>query len=434
MPVPFGATTNDAAFWDPDRETVPIAQRRGEVLERVRFMLRYAYQRSAGYRAAYDAAGVAPDQILSLDDFALRVPLVGSETDLPGDLCVPASEIRRRHRASKQGRSGWVALSASDCASDAHAAAQLLWASGVRPTDTVLIALPVAPDGLRWALGRGLDEIGATTIEDDAADPAKTMQRCAEARCTVLVATPNFGLRLVSHAAPETSAAETSGDAHPLRLGLFGAAHRSMAPATQRRLASGLGIEAVDLGPAPGAMPICLMPCAHGTGLHILEDQVYAEVLAPEPPYAPCPPGVPGTLVITTLMREAQPLIRYPTGLEVELGDAPCSCGRSYPLLSFGVLGRFEDLIVVSHASFYPREVEAILHELPRCGAPYALRTDGSEPIVHIDIEAEDEDPGTWDTLRAECGAALADAFGIPFQVAVHAQGTLPDDAPTAQR
>ncbi|HHX76834.1 MAG TPA: phenylacetate--CoA ligase, partial [Firmicutes bacterium] len=127
--------------------------------------------------------------------------------------------------------------------------------------------------------------------------------------------------------------------------------------------------------------------CLEGTGLHISEDHFYVEVIDPESGEA-LPPGSKGELVITTLTKEALPLLRYRTGDLTILDEAPCSCGRTTMRMQ-KVTGRTDDMLIIRGVNVFPSQIESVLMEIEGIAPHYLLLVDNSGILNRLEIRVE---------------------------------------------
>ena len=214
-----------------------------------------------------------------------------------------------------------------------------------------------------------------------------------------------------------------------LRMGLFGA--EPWSDAMRAGIEARLGLKAVDLyGLSEIIGPGVACECAEAQrGLHGWEDHFLFEVIDPRT-LAPLPVGETGELVITTLTKEAQPMIRYRTRDITRLDDASCACGRTHVRI-MRVTGRDDDMLIIRGVNVYPSQVEAVLVGFPGLAPHYqiVLAREGSLDTMTIEVEAE---PGTSladpDRVRksAELQHHIKSLIGVTCAVAVRAPGEVP--------
>jgi phenylacetate-CoA ligase len=167
------------------------------------------------------------------------------------------------------------------------------------------------------------------------------------------------------------------------------------------------------------------------SGLHVAEDHFLVEVVDPET-LAPVPDGTVGELVVTTLTREAQPVIRFRTRDLASLTRVPCACGRTFARMS-RVKGRTDDLILLKGARVFPSEIEAVLLEVEGTDPHYEIElargTGGDEATVRVEAATPADEP-----LRATVERRLASELGVSVRVELVPPRTLARSEGKARR
>ena len=261
---------------------------------------------------------------------------------------------------------------------------------------------------------QGAELLGATVVPAAGASVDLQMQLLQDLRTQVLCCTPSFAVQIAeaAHAGPIELA---------LQVGIFGG--EMWTPALRHRLEADLGIPALNtyglsevIG--PGVAQECLV--GHD-GAHINEDHFLVEVVDPGTD-RPVAPGDLGELVITTLTREAMPLVRYRTSDITSLTVEHCVCGRTTARMA-PVVGRRRDELEAGGARFFPSQVETVLVEDPAVALDYQLVVEADRVTVHcepLDAATDHAD------LAARLRAAMRDALGTDVAIVVEAPGTEP--------
>jgi len=351
------------------------------ILAKIQATMAWAWERAPFYRERWRAAGLEPGDVKTLDDFA-RVPTI-SKADLRKDqaehppfgsyLCVEPSEVARIHGTSgTSGRPTAFAWSSGDMARIAEAHARIMWSMGLRPSDTVFIGSILSLYVGSWGALLGTERLGATAFPFGAGVPGQTLQAVGwlqQMRPTAFYGTPSYALRLAE--------AARSQDVDPASLGLrvmfFSGEPGAGIPATKNLIESTFGAICIDSGSMGEMTPwMNIAECEHRTGMHLWQDLVYAEMLDPQT-WQPVPSGGSGTPVYTHLERNCQPMIRLVSGDVAEWTDAPCACGRTYPRLPRGIVGRIDDMIVIRGENVYPSAIEDVLHGFRELGAEFEV-------------------------------------------------------------
>ena len=423
-------------YWDEERETLPEAQRRRVIFERIKIQLDYAYHAIPFYRDLYDRHGVRPEHIRHLEDFTEKVPVVtkamlrDSQDRHPpfGDyLGVDPLEVARVQGTSgTTGAPTLFAISADDWSHISEAQAMQCWAAGLRPDDLVQIAFPLGLFVGGWGLLGAAERIGAAVLPAGAGGTERQVALLARTHATVLCATPTYALHLADKAA--ALGVEAAGSA--LRLGFFGGEPGAGVAATKRRIEAAWGLSAIDFGNVAELHPCSNMECAARIGMHAWTDVDYTEVVRAGEPGCALPMGETRAVVYTHLWRRSQPMIRYYPGDETVMSDEPCICGRTYPRLPRGIISRLDDLIILRGVKFYPSVVEDALRALDGLGTEFRIRLTRAGELDEATIEVElapsrptDDEART--ALQAAAEAKLKSAVGLRLAVRLQAPGGL---------
>jgi phenylacetate-coenzyme A ligase PaaK-like adenylate-forming protein len=427
-------------YWNEERETMSPAKRERFILERVKKQLEYVYARTPFYRALYDREGVRPDSIRSLQEFTERVPIVTkqmlreSQERLPpfGDyLGVEPLEVRHIHGTSgTTGMPTMFGISDADWDFMSEATAMLQWAAGMRPNDIVQISFPMSLFLGGWGMLGGAQKIGARIMPIGGGETERQIRLMYHLGSTVLCATPSYCLYLLE--AARKAGRDTNRS--PLRLGIFGGEPGAGIPQVKRLMEQGWGIKAIDFGNSAEVHPCSNMECEHRTGMHVWNDLVYTEVVSKDDPNTRLPMGSRGAVVYTALWRNSQPMIRYWPGDETLMIDEPCACGRTYPRLPLGVIGRLDDLLIIRGVNVYPSTIEQALRDVPGIGVEfriYTTRRAGSITDARIEAESEEVEQAP---IRQTAERKLRSATGIRIPVTLVAPGTFSRAALKARR
>lgn len=376
-------------IWDPRNETMAREDLDQLSLERLQAVL-HRVQRSVGfYRRRFEESRFDPEQFRSLEQlrtlpFTTRVDLV--EHHPYGLFAVPLREVVRLHSASGAGgRPVVVGHTARDIRTWGELAARVLCAGGVNRDDVVQIAFDygICADG--FGFHYGAERIGASVIPTSAARTAHQLEIMRDYRSTVLVAPPSVARSLADHLVTEGIEPKNLF----LRVGIFSA--ELWGEALRRDLESRLLLRAADayavgevLGPGVAG------ECEERTGLHLQEDHFIGEIVDPATG-EPLPPGATGELVLTTLTREAFPLIRYRTGDLTRIDPAPCACGRTLARIS-RCLGRTDDMLSLRGLHFFPGQIGAILSATEGTQPRFtlALQHEGGQDLLEIRVEVSE--------------------------------------------
>ncbi len=404
-----------------DREALARLQ-----LERLQRTLAHAAANVAHYRTAFAAAGIRPEDLHSLDDLR-RFPFT-VKADLRdnypfGLFAVPREQVVRLHASSgTTGKPTVVGYTARDVDLWAGLMARSLACAGVRPGDVVHNALGYGLFTGGLGFHYGAERLGCTVTPASGGQTERQVALIRDFGAQVLVATPSYALNLAEVA--ERMGFDLADS--PLRLGVLGAEpwSETMRAEIDRRL----GIAAVDsYGLSEIIGPGVAMECHLRVGLHGWEDHFLFEVVDPGT-LEPLPLGDEGELVITTLTKEALPMVRYRTRDITRLDPEPCACGRTH-LRILRVTGRDDDMLIIRGVNLYPSQIESVLVGFPGIAPHYQLVVARQGALDHLTVEAEAEDGRDEDQrslLAAQLRHHLKSMVGVSCEVIVRLPGELP--------
>ncbi|MFW6286393.1 MAG: phenylacetate--CoA ligase family protein [Candidatus Sumerlaeota bacterium] len=335
-------------------------------LERLQATLNRACRHVTFYHDLLDKAGLLPEDTASLEDLS-RLPLT-SRADLLGHqpyglFAVPLHDVLRLHPAAGAGGPIVVGYTRNDLTLWSRMAARALSSAGVVSTDVVQITLDYGVDPAAFGAQQGAEMLGASVIASPNLSPERTAEVMRSYRATALVATPAQAMQL-GRVMRDESLAESS-----LRVVLI--VGEVWSEDLRSEIEAALGVEAFgSYGVSEMAVPGLATECEHRCGLHLAEDNVLAETIDPETG-RPVAPGERGELVLTTLTREAVPLIRYRTGDLTILHDAKCECGRTTMRFE-PTHARSDDIVIIGGIRVAPDQIDEIVQDLLP-GAAWAM-------------------------------------------------------------
>jgi len=324
-------------YWEQENERMEREELQQLQLERLQATLHRVYMNVPFYRKKFDELGIDPDGFKSLSD--LRNLPFTSKHDLMdnypyGLFAVPLREVVRIHASSgTTGMSTVVGYTKNDIKTWSNLVARILTAGGITKDDVVQIAFGYGLFTGGFGLHYGAERIGASVIPISSGNTRRQVKIMQDFKTTALVCTPSYALLI----ADGISEAGINVNSLSLKYGLFGA--EPWSEGMRQEIQQRLKIAATDnYGLSEVMGPGVAGECLERNGLHINEDHFLAEVIDPHT-LQPVPPGEVGELVITTLTKEAFPVIRFRTRDLTRLITEPCPCGRT--LAKMGkVMGR----------------------------------------------------------------------------------------------
>ncbi len=378
------------SIWNPHFECMAKDELKQLQLERLQATLNRVYRSVAFYRKLFDQMGLVPDEINSLGELA-RIPFTSKTTlraSYPYEMfAVPLREVVRLQCTSgTTGEPIGVGYTRNDLAHWTEVSARVLCAGGVTKNDVVQICFDYSLFGGGLGFHYGAELVGASVIPGSNLDPARQVVIARDYRTTALIATPGFGIRLAS-AIREKGLSPA--DIH-LKRGLF--TGEPFSERTRKQIEDELNIKATDnYGLSEIAWPGVAGECEKKKGLHIFEDQFIPEIIDPQSEKI-LPLGEEGELVLTTIAKEAFPLIRYRTGDITALDASPCGCGRTLIRMK-KVAGRTDEMVTINGVSFFPSQIEHIFSQIwgvkPRSSLVVDRR--GDQDIVEILVKVSEE-------------------------------------------
>jgi phenylacetate-CoA ligase len=379
----------DHKIWNPDAETMPREDLEQLQLERLQSTLNRVYKNVKFYRSRFDELGIEPADIRSREDME-KIPFT-TKDDLRdnypyGMFALPLREVVRIHSSTgTTGKPTVVGYSANDLDSWSEVVARIMTAGGVTKDDVVQIAFGYGLFTGGFGLHYGAERIGASVIPISSGNTRRQLMIMEDYRTTALVCTPSYALFL-------TEVLEEN-QIDPKRLslkyGLFGAEPWSLK--MRDDIENNMGIIATDnYGLSEVMGPGVAGECLEKSGLHLNEDHFIPEIIDPESGET-LPMGEWGELVLTTVRREAMPLVRYRTSDLTRLYVEECGCGRTLVKME-KVTGRTDDMIIFKGVNVYPSQVEEILFEFEGVTPHYqiVLGRDGALDTMEILVEVNE--------------------------------------------
>jgi len=428
-----------ADYWDAKKETLPREERERAILAALQRTLHHVYENLPFYRRHYDANGFHPESVKTLQDFTQRVPVITKQM-LRDDqdahppfgsyLGVGSEDLVRVHGSSgTSGKPTLYAFSKRDWDYTAEVMAQGFYTCGVRRSDRVQLSTVFSLFMGGWGALLGAERIGATAFPLGSGETERQLDLMHRIGSTVLVCTPTYALHMLETAAVLGYDAAAS----PLRLGIFIGEPGSAIPGTRARLESGWGIHVRDMATTSEMTPWGTnAECELGVGVHVLQDEVWTEVVEKDDYSRVAADGESGAVIYTHLRRNSQPMIRFFSGDESRMTYESCGCGRTYPRLPDGVYGRLDDMLLIRGANVYPSQVQRSLLEVPGTGVEFliVMTREGSmdsaavrverDPTLEVgDVEAFDKE------LADRVQRKLKNDTSVTFQVDVVAPNTL---------
>jgi len=338
-----------------------------------------------------------------------------------GSLVVPLEETVRVHASSgTRHKPTIVAYTARDVEVFAEVNARAIACAGGRPEDVLHVAYGYGLFTGGLGLHYGGERLGATVVPASGGNSGFQVQLLADLGARGLCCTPSFCLLLA-----ERANADGLLDRIRLRYGVLGAEPWSEALRAKLEEAWGGGFDACDVyGLSEVIGPGVAAECRDAKGaLHVFDDHFLPEIVHPETGE---PTDGEGELVLTTLTKEALPVLRYRTGDLTRFVDEPCACGRTHRRIA-RFAGRVDDMLVIRGVNVFPSAVEAAVLDDPGLAGQYAIVVDQREAMHQLEVHAEVVDDAVdREAVTARLGARLEERLRVRVALVVGPPGSIP--------
>jgi phenylacetate-CoA ligase len=372
-------------FWDQQIETLARPSLERVQLERLQETVRRIAARVPFYQQAFARSGVKSDDIRSLADLQ-SLPFTTSadlRANYPaGLLAVPYDDTLRLHTSSgTTGKPKALFFSRQDVDNAAELCARCFVSTGVTKGDVFQNMMTYGMFTGALVTHYGAEKIGCLVIPAGPGNSERQVMLMQDFGTTLIHITPSYGLYLATFL--EKHGIDPQRDLK-LRKAFVGA--EPYTEETRRKIEQGLGLDVYNsYGLSEMNGPGVAFECEHKLGMHLWEDHFLIEIIDPQTGEA-LPDGQTGELVMTTLCREAMPLLRYRTRDVTSLIPEPCPCGRTHRRLN-RITGRSDDMLIVRGVNIYPQQIERVLMALPEVGRNYLIQLEGlDEMTVRVEL------------------------------------------------
>ncbi len=407
-------------YWDKEKECMVREHLQDLQLRRLKETVYRVYAFVPAYKEKFDQAGIKPDDINTLDD--IKILPFTTKTDLRNNypfnlFAVPMSEVIRIHSSSgTTGKPTVVGYSRKDLDTWSELMARALCSAGANRYSVIQNSYGYGLFTGGLGVHYGAEKLGASVIPSSGGNTKRQVMLMQDFGTTVLTCTPSYALFMAEVMAEM--------DVNPgdlkLEAGIFGA--EPWSEDMRAKIEAALQIEAFDIyGLSEIIGPGVAIECECKNGLHIAEDHFMAEIIDPVTEEV-MPYGVPGELVITTLTKEALPMIRYRTRDLTTLNIEPCACGRTHVRMQ-KVLGRSDDMVIIRGVNIFPSMVESVLLKIKGVSPYYLLVVDRKGNLdfleVHVEVSEEifSDEIRKLEELEALITKELESALGISVKV-----------------
>ena len=375
-----------SAYLHPELETMPQEELQKLQLSRLQDTVRHCMN-APFYQEKFAELGITPDDIRTLDDVR-KLPFT-TKDDLRehypfGLACVPLRDCTRLHSSSGTTGNPTVVLhTKKDLDEWAKAVARCLWMVGSRPEDVFQNSAGYGMFTAGLGFQYGAEEVGMLTVPAAAGNTTRQIKFIKDFGTTVLHAIPSYASRI--YEVMREDGVDPRRDTK-LRVLCIGAEPHS--EEQRKRIEQNLGVKAYNsYGISEMMGPGVAFECPEQNGLHIWEDYFIVEIIDPVT-LEPVPDGQLGELVITTINREAMPLLRYRTRDLTSIISGQCPCGRTHKRLA-RLQGRSDDMMILKGVNIFPIQIEKILLKFKELSTDYliTLQTVDGNDTMTVEVE-----------------------------------------------
>lgn len=426
-------------YWNEELETISREDLQQYQLEKIKEQVSLAYEESPYYRESFQKAGVRPEDLKVLEDIR-KFPILTKyvirerQNQLPilGDL-VTVSEEKVVFISSSSGSTGTPTaspFSKRDFEEFQDVQSRLFWAAGIRPTDRYIHALNFSlfvggPDVI------GAQNLGALCIWAGTIPTDRLLFILQEYQPTAIWTTPSYAWYLGETA--REKGLDLKKDLS-LRTIIVAGEPGGSIPATKKAIEELWGARVFDFYGISDIFGACAGVCEYQDGLHIAEDHLLVEVVD-EVTGRSVGEGERGEMLLTTLRKEARPMIRFKTGDIVTYTNEPCKCGRTHKRIY--VIGRSDDMFISGGVNVFPSDIEYSIRKIEELTGEYRITLVTHQHITKFVLEVEqlNQSSVSKKELVDKVSLALKTRLGVnPKEVVVLPEGTLPRATHKAKR
>lgn len=428
---------NNLDYWDPFIERMPKSELIKLQEKKLRQLVAYVKDHSKIYRRKFKETKLDTDDIKTLDDLH-KLPFTIKKDfrdNYPiGMLCVPDDQVIRYHASSgTTGKRTIVGYTRNDIHEWSTSLARGLTSLGVGRRDVIQNSYGYGLFTGGLGFHYGAEMVGATTLPTGAGMTERQLELMQDLGTTAFACTPSYFLHIAEVA--RNLGIDFSRDTK-LKVGLFGA--EPWSEDMRKRIEESTGINAYDVFGTSELNGPLFMECKYKNGIHIWADQYIVEIINPETS-EPVSEGEKGELVVTTISKEAMPLIRYKIGDITYIDSEDCECGRTHPRL-MRILGRADDMLIIRGINVFPGQIESVLMKNPELSENYQLVIDREHELDEMTIIVEIAEKFSKETkprllkIKQDIINDLRNVLNLSVEVKLEKPGSLPRSLGKAKR
>ncbi|MGI6257459.1 MAG: phenylacetate--CoA ligase family protein [Anaerovoracaceae bacterium] len=416
-------------IWNKEAECMDRTELKELQLHRLQDTVRTCYEKVPLYKNKFDEIGLKPSHIKSLADVK-EIPYTTAQDlrdNYPfGMFAVPKKDVVRIHGSSgTTGKPKIVGYTKKDLDIWTEVVTRMICAAGGTPHDVAQIAFGYGLFTGGFGLHYGMENLGVTVVPLSSGNTERQLMLMQDFESTILISTPSYGLYM----AEEIEKRNIDKNKIKLRLALFGGEGHT--EAMRKKIEKQLGIVATEnYGLSEIGGPGYSGECYKQRGMHIAEDHFFSEIIDPDT-LETLSMGEKGELVVTSLTREAFPVLRYRTRDITWLDDGPCGCGRTSMRMA-KVQGRSDDMLVIRGVNVYPSQIEEVVMSVKEIEPFYEIVVTRENYMDRIEVKVELKDASylddfrRLDELRRRINHDLRTTLNIDAKVSLVSSGSLP--------
>jgi phenylacetate-CoA ligase len=423
-------------YWNSRIERAPLEELQALQEKKLRQLVDTVYRSSHFYRKRFKEAGVKPENIKSLEDVT-KLPFTFKKDlrdNYPTNMfCVPLNQVVRFHVSSgTTGKPTVVGYTRGDVDCWTTSLARALTACGLGRGDIIQVSYGYGLFTGGLGLHYGAEEIGASVIPMGVGNTERQIELMMDLKATAIACTPSYLLHMNEVAKKMGISVK---DNTCLKAAILGAEPWSLE--TRKRIENTMGIKAYDIyGTSELSGPL-FTECEEQNGIHVWADHFLIEVI--DKNGDPVKEGQRGEMVVTTLSKEALPLIRYRIGDITILNNKECECGRTHPRI-MRILGRADDMLIIRGINVFPSQIESVLMTIPEVGEHFQILAERNGELDELTVRVEVTKAAFSDKLadlmklEKKIGYELQKVLNLSTKVELVETGTLPRSQGKSQK
>ena len=372
-------------YWNSQVERAPMEELQAIQLRKLRQLVENVYNSSRFYRNRFDEAGVKPSDIKTMEDLT-KLPFTYKKDlrdNYPTNMfCVPLNQVVRFHVSSgTTGKPTVVGYTKGDIDMWSNSLARAFTACGIGRGDIMQVSYGYGLFTGGLGAHYGAEEVGASVIPMGVGNTERQIELMKDLKATAIACTPSYLLHMDEVAKKMGVSIKDDTD---LRCAVLGAEPWSQE--TRNRIEKSMGIKAYDIyGTSEMSGPL-FTECNEQNGIHVWADHFLLEIIDKNGDQVK--DGQKGELVITTLTKEALPLVRYRVGDITILNNEECKCGRTHPRI-MRITGRTDDMLIIRGINVFPSQVESVLMTIPEVGEHFQIVAERNGELDDLTVRVE---------------------------------------------